>query len=179
MSEEQFEEVELEIEDEIYDRIVKHLGTEDTDIIGKWISELDNYVKSEYEKISINPNGDKNKIERGEILAISGIKVTIAAKAYPVDQDENSPQKIPNPGINIGNAIVVLCTKIPNASISKTNFSNSSMNKAASSSLTVDIEPSWKIPVKIPKNTKNVIILILFILPWFNEQYLRVSLEQI
>ena len=98
------------------------------------------------------------------MLAISGIEVTIAAKAYPVDQDENNPQKMPNPGINIGSAMVVLCTKMPNASISKTSFSNSSMNKAASSSLTVDIEPSWKILVKITKNTKNVIILILFIL---------------
>jgi len=113
------------------------------------------------------------------MLAISGMDVTIAANAYPVDHDENNPQKIPNPGINIGNAIVVLCTKIPNPSISKTNFSNSSMNKADSSSLTVDIEPSWKTHVKIPKNTKNEIILILFILPSFNEQYLRVSLEQI
>ena len=98
-------------------------------------------------------------------MAISGTDVTIAANAYPVDQEENNPQKIPNPGINIGSAIVVLCTKIPNASISNTNFSNSSINKSASSSLTVDIEPSWKTPVKIPKNIKNEIILILFILP--------------
>ena len=28
------------------------------------------------------------------MLAISGIKVTIAAKAYPVDHEEKSPQKI-------------------------------------------------------------------------------------
>ncbi len=75
--------------------------------------------------------------------------------------------KIPNPGMNIGNAMVVLCTKIPSASISKTNFSNSSMNKFASSSLTVDIEPSWKITVKSTRNVKNVIILILFILLCF------------
>ena len=34
-----------------------------------------------------------NKTERGEMLAISGIKVTIAAKAYPVDHEEKSPQK--------------------------------------------------------------------------------------
>ena len=53
------------------------------------------------------------------------------------------------------------------------------MNKFASSSLTVDIEPSWKMTVKITRNAKNVIILILFILVCFYEQYLRVSLEQI
>ena len=52
MNEEQFEEVELEIEDEIYDRIVKHLGTEDPDIISKWISEaltimFNNYIDKE------------------------------------------------------------------------------------------------------------------------------------
>jgi hypothetical protein len=76
------------------------------------------------------------------MLAISGIIVAIEANAYPVDHAENNPQTIPNPGINIGNAIVVLCTKIPNPSISKTSFLNSSMNIFASSSLTVDIEPS-------------------------------------
>lgn len=48
MSEEQFEEVELEIEDEIYDRIVKHLGTEDPDIIAKWISESLTIMFNEY-----------------------------------------------------------------------------------------------------------------------------------
>jgi hypothetical protein len=40
MSEEQFEEVEIEIEDEIYDRIVKYLGTEDPDIIAKYFTIL-------------------------------------------------------------------------------------------------------------------------------------------
>ena len=45
---EQFEEVELEIEDEIYDRIVKHLGTEDPDIISKWISESLTIMFNEY-----------------------------------------------------------------------------------------------------------------------------------
>ena len=70
-------------------------------------------MPNEYAEISINPNGDKNRIDRGEMWAISGIDVTIAANAYPVDQEENNPQKIPNPGINIGSAIVVLCTKMP------------------------------------------------------------------
>ena len=46
--EEQFEEVEFEIEDEIYDRIVKHLGTEDPDIISKWISESLTIMFNEY-----------------------------------------------------------------------------------------------------------------------------------
>ena len=41
------------------------------------------------------------------ITKIIGI-ITIAAKAYPVDHEEKSPQKIPKPGINIGNAMVVL-----------------------------------------------------------------------
>ena len=66
---------------------------------------------------------------------------TIEAKANPVDQAEKSPHATPNPGINIGSAIVVLCVKIPNASISKTSSSNSAMNAFASSSLTEDIEP--------------------------------------
>ena len=48
MSEEQFEEIELEIEDEIYDRIVKHLETEDPDIISKWISESLTIMFNEY-----------------------------------------------------------------------------------------------------------------------------------
>ena len=90
-------------------------------------------IPNEYAEISISPNGVKNNIVNGEILATSGTEVAIAANAYPVDHDENNPQKIPNPGINIGSAIVVLCTKIPKASISKTSFSNSSINKSASS----------------------------------------------
>ena len=67
--------------------------------------------------------------------------MVIEANANPVDQAEKNPHAIPNPGINMGNAIVVLCTNIPNPSISKTSFSNSDMKASASSSLTVDIEP--------------------------------------
>ena len=52
----------------------------------------------------------------------SGVIDVMAAKAYPVDQAEKRPHAVPNPGINIGKAIVVLCVKIPNASISKTRF---------------------------------------------------------
>jgi len=81
-------------------------------------------IPKEYAKTSIKPNGDKKRIERGGISAISGTIVAIAAKANPVDQAENIPHTIPNPGINIGSAIVVLCTNIPNASISKTMSPN-------------------------------------------------------
>ncbi len=98
-------------------------------------------MPKEYAKISINPNGDKKRIESGGISAISGTVEAIAAKANPVDQAEKSPHATPNPGINIGSAMVVLCTKIPNASISKTRSLNSDMKVSASSSLTDDIEP--------------------------------------
>jgi len=98
-------------------------------------------MPKEYAVISINPNGDKKRIERGGISPISGTMVIIEAKANPVDQAEKIPHTTPNPGINIGSAMVMLCRKIPNASISKTSFSNSSMKIFASSSLTIDIEP--------------------------------------
>jgi len=124
-------------------------------------------IPKEYAKISISPNGDKKRSESGGISPISGIVEAIAAKANPVDQAEKSPHATPNPGINIGSAIVVLCTKIPNASMSKTRSSNSDMKALASSSLTEDMEPIWKTAAKIPKNMKNVIILILFTLPSF------------
>jgi len=62
----------------------------------------------EYAAISIKPNGVKKRIESGGISPTSGIVVTIAAKANPVDQAENSPHATPNPGINIGSAIVKL-----------------------------------------------------------------------
>jgi len=98
-------------------------------------------MPKEYAAISINPNGDKKRIESGGISAISGVIEAIEAKANPVDQAEKIPHPTPNPGINIGSAIVVLCTNIPNASISKTRSLNSSMKAFASSSLTEDIEP--------------------------------------
>lgn len=104
------------------------------------IKLLDNPI--EYATISINPKGDKNKIESGGISAKIGAVEDIDAKANPVDHAENIPQAIPNPGINIGNAIAELCKNIPNASISKTRSSNSDMKASASSSLTEDIEPS-------------------------------------
>jgi hypothetical protein len=98
-------------------------------------------VAMEYAVSSIIPKGDRNRIAKGGILANSGEIETIAEKAKPVDQAENNPQITPNPGINIGNDIVVLCRKIPIASMSLTNFSNSDMNIVASSSLTIVIEP--------------------------------------
>ena len=100
-------------------------------------------MPNEYAVISIRPNGEKNRIVRGGTFATSGMVVAIDANAKPVDQAEKRPHAIPNPGINMGSAMVVLCTKIPNASISKTSSSNSFMKAFASSSLTEDIEPAW------------------------------------
>ena len=60
--------------------------------------------------------------------AISGVVNAIAASPHPVDQAENNPHPTPKPGINIINESKVLCEKIPNASISSINSSNSSIN---------------------------------------------------
>ena len=98
-------------------------------------------MPKEYAKISISPNGDKKRSESGGISLISGTVEAIAAKANPVDQAEKIPHATPNPGMNIGSAMVVLCTKIPNASISKTRALNSDMKAFASSSLMEDMEP--------------------------------------
>ena len=43
-----------------------------------------------------------------EVFSKIGAVVVIAANANPVDHAENNPQTTPNPGINIGSAIVVL-----------------------------------------------------------------------
>ena len=93
-------------------------------------------VAIEYAVSSIIPNGERKRMVSGGIFANSGEIETIAEKAKPVDQAANNPHITPNPGINIGNDIVVLCKKIPMASISRTSFSNSDMNMVASSSLT-------------------------------------------
>ena len=95
----------------------------------------------EYAVISINPKGVRNRMASGETPASSGVVVAIAAKANPVDHAENSPHPMPNPGINIGSTMVVLCRKMPNASMSLIRSSNSFINMAASSWLTADIEP--------------------------------------
>ena len=98
-------------------------------------------IPKEYAKTSISPNGDKKRSESGGISLISGTVEAIAAKANPVDQAEKIPHATPNPGMNIGSAMVVLCTKIPNASMSKMRASNSDMKAFASSSLMEDMEP--------------------------------------
>lgn len=98
-------------------------------------------VAIEYAVSSMIPKGERKRIASGGTFANSGVIETIAEKAKPVDQAENNPHAIPNPGINIGNDMDELCRKIPTASISATNFSNSAMNVFASSSLTSDIEP--------------------------------------
>ncbi len=48
MSEKQTEEVEVDIEDEIYDKIVAHLETEDPEVISKWVSEALSVMFKEY-----------------------------------------------------------------------------------------------------------------------------------
>ena len=98
-------------------------------------------IPKEYAKTSISPNGDKKRSESGGISLISGTVEAIAAKANPVDQAEKIPHATPNPGMNIGSAMVVLCTKIPKASMSKTRSLNSDMKAFASSSLMEDMEP--------------------------------------
>jgi len=65
-------------------------------------------IPNEYAVSSINPNGDKNRIASGWTSCKIGVVVVIAANANPVDHAEKSPQATPNPGINIGRAIVVL-----------------------------------------------------------------------
>ena len=98
-------------------------------------------IPKEYAASSISPNGEKSKIVSGGMDDSSGAATIMDAKANPVDQAEKRPHAIPSPGINMGNAIVVLCANIPNASMSETSFSNSAMKISASSSLTKDIEP--------------------------------------
>ena len=119
-------------------------------------------MPSEYAVSSINPKGEKNSMESGGISFNSGAMVAIEAKANPVDHAEKRPQTIPNPGINMGNAIVVLWVNIPNASMSKTSFSNSAKNSSASSSLTVDMEPIWNVAENKIKKMKKVVNLDLF-----------------
>ena len=121
----------------------------------------------EYATNSIKPNGDRNRIVSGGTFSNSGVIDVIAANAKPVDHAENSPHTAPNPGINIGNEIVVLCTKIPNASISKIISLNASMNMSASSSPTTDIEPIWYAKANNPRKMKNNNILILFTLVFY------------
>jgi len=123
-------------------------------------------IPKEYATSSINPNGEKKRIESGGISPISGAVSAIEAKANPVDQEENNPHTIPNPGINIGRAMVKLCVNIPNASMSKTRSLNSAIKASASSSVTVDSEPTWNKDAKSPRNTKNDTTLSLFTQPY-------------
>ena len=48
MKNEELIDVDVDLDDEIYDRIVKYLGTEDPDIISKWISESLTIMFNEY-----------------------------------------------------------------------------------------------------------------------------------
>ena len=119
-------------------------------------------MPSEYAVSSIKPKGEKKRIVSGGISFNSGAVVAIEANANPVDHAEKRPQTIPNPGINMGSAMVVLWVNIPNASMSKTSFSNSAINSFASSSLTVDMEPIWNVAENKIKKMKKVVNLDLF-----------------
>ena len=61
----------------------------------------------EYAATSIKPNG-VNRTANGLSELSSGVPAEIAANANPVEYAENSPQATPNPGINMGNAIIAL-----------------------------------------------------------------------
>ena len=76
----------------------------------KFIEEFEELVK-DIDAVGIFlhiPNGVKNNSASGGIPASCGVTDTIEANAYPVDQAEKRPHATPNPGINIGSAIVVL-----------------------------------------------------------------------
>ena len=64
-------------------------------------------IAMEYAASSIKPNG-VNRTASGLSELNSGVPAEIAANANPVEYAANSPQTAPNPGINMGKAIVAL-----------------------------------------------------------------------
>ena len=72
----------------------------------------------EYAATSIKANG-VSRIASGLSELSSGVPAEIAANANPVEYAENRPQATPNPGINMGSAIIVLCVNMPGPSISE------------------------------------------------------------
>ena len=48
MSEKRLEEVEVEIDDDLFDKIIEHLGTDEPEVISVWVSETLRTVFTEY-----------------------------------------------------------------------------------------------------------------------------------
>ena len=48
MSEEKLDEIEVDLEDDLYDKIVKHLGTDEPEVISVCVSETLRTVFTEY-----------------------------------------------------------------------------------------------------------------------------------
>ena len=59
-----------------------------------------------------------NRIVRDGTFSSIGLASFSTENAIPVENAANAPHAIPNPGMNIGSASVVLCENIPIASIS-------------------------------------------------------------
>ena len=118
----------------------------------------------EYAAISINPNGDMNMMVRDGMFSMTGYTSFKIENAIPVENAENAPQAIPNPGINIGRASDVLWVNIPMASIPSITLSNSSKKMALSSSETLISAPiandAEKIAIKTKKRITRFSILV-------------------
>ena len=48
MSEERLDEIEVDLEDDLYDKIVKHLGTDEPEVVQEWVSEVILTLITEY-----------------------------------------------------------------------------------------------------------------------------------
>ena len=48
MSEEKLDEIEVDLEDDLYGKIVKHLGTDDQEVVQEWVSEVIITLITEY-----------------------------------------------------------------------------------------------------------------------------------
>ena len=48
MSEEKLDEIEVDLEDDLYGKIVKHLGTDDPEVVQEWVSEVIITLITEY-----------------------------------------------------------------------------------------------------------------------------------
>ena len=109
----------------------------------------------EYAAISINPNGDMNMMVSAGMFSMTGYTSFKIENAIPVENAENAPQAIPNPGIIIGMASDVLWVNIPMASMPSITLSNSSKKMALSSSETTISEPTANDAEKTAIKAKN------------------------
>ena len=96
-----------------------------------------------------------NRIVRDGTFASIGLASFRTENAIPVEKAANAPHAMPNPGMNIGSASVVLCENIPIASILPINVSNCSRIILLSSSETLTSAPIANDAEKIPRKTKN------------------------